>query len=68
MYCHVRCYKKTKKREVIESLIKLFIYSTIYWKGIIDENALFFDGGKIPCILVENKEDLLDKDEIDNTQ
>ena len=27
---------------------------------MVDESELFVDGGKIPCILVENKIDLLD--------
>jgi len=35
---------------------------------MIDKFSIFFDGGKMPCILVENKADLLDKDEINNTQ
>ena len=35
------------------------------WKNSIDECASFLDGGKIPCILVENKIDLVEK-EVDN--
>ena len=38
------------------------------WKNMIDKISIFFDGGKMPCIFVENKADLLDKNEIDNTQ
>jgi len=34
----------------------------------MEQIRIFFDGGKMPCILVENKADLLDKDEINNTQ
>ena len=34
----------------------------------MEQIRIFFDGGKMPCILVENKADLLDKNEIDNTQ
>ena len=30
------------------------------WKGSVDEVATFLDGGKLPCLLVENKADLLD--------
>ena len=29
------------------------------WKGYVDEVSENFDGGKIPCILIENKADLL---------
>jgi small GTP-binding protein len=32
---------------------------TTKWKNSVDECATFLDGGKIPCILVENKIDLL---------
>ena len=32
------------------------------WKGSVDEVATFLDGGKLPCLLVENKADLLDYD------
>ena len=34
----------------------------------MDNFCIFLDGGKIPCILVENKADLLNKDEIENNQ
>ena len=30
------------------------------WKQAVDEAATFLDGGKLPCLLVENKVDLLD--------
>ena len=36
---------------------------TLKWKKSVDEEAVFIDGGKIPCILVENKIDLLPDDE-----
>ena len=42
--------------------------NTIIWKNKLDEIASFFsffDGGKIPCILVETKSDLLDGNEND---
>jgi small GTP-binding protein len=32
---------------------------TTKWKNSVDECATFLDGGRIPCILVENKIDLL---------
>ena len=35
------------------------------WKNSVDECASFLDGGKIPCILVENKIDLVEN-EVDN--
>jgi small GTP-binding protein len=36
---------------------------TIKWKKSVDEEASFFDDGKIPCILIENKIDLLSDEE-----
>ena len=45
-------------------LLIFIIYSTINWKNIIDKINIFYDEGKMPCILVENKADLLDKDEL----
>ncbi len=51
--CIILCdatYKKTRD-------------DTLKWKRSIDEVGKFFDGGKIPCLLVENKIDLLSDDE-----
>ena len=36
------------------------IFRTIKWKKVIDESETFLDGGRIPCLLVENKVDLLE--------
>jgi small GTP-binding protein len=36
--------------------------SSIKWKESIDETTKFLDGGLIPCILIRNKIDLLNKD------
>ena len=36
---------------------------TLKWKKSVDEEAVFIDGGKLPCVLVENKIDLLPDDE-----
>jgi len=43
---------------------------TTKWKNSVDECATFLDGGRIPCILVENKIDLLsdNSDDGDLTQ
>jgi 50S ribosomal subunit-associated GTPase HflX len=41
------------------------MYSTLRWKGSVDEVATFLDGGKLPCLLVENKADLLDGDNVE---
>ena len=40
---------------------------SIKWKESVEEAAAFVVGGKIPCILVENKIDLLDYIEEDPT-
>jgi len=33
------------------------------WKNCVDEAATFLDGGKLPCILAENKSDLIEDKE-----
>ena len=40
--------------------------STINWKNSLDEYELFKDGKKLPNILVQNKADLLNEDEVIN--
>ena len=32
------------------------------WKASVDESTLFIDGGKLPCVLVANKIDLVAKE------
>ena len=39
---------------------------TLRWKGSVDEVATFLDGGKLPCLLVENKADLIDDANAEN--
>ena len=38
------------------------------WKNAIDEVATFLDKGKIPCILLENKVDLLENEKKDDPE
>ncbi len=49
-------------------IISIFTHPhrTIKWKNIIDENARFFDGDLLPCLLIENKVDLVPQDQIKN--
>ena len=42
-----------------------FYYSTLNWKRAVNEAATFLDGGQIPCLLVENKADLLESEDQD---
>ena len=42
-----------------------FYYSTLNWKKAVNEAATFLDGGLIPCLLVENKADLLESEDQD---
>ena len=35
---------------------------TTKWKASVDESSSFLDGGKLPCILVENKIDLVENE------
>jgi small GTP-binding protein len=39
---------------------------TLRWKSSVDEVATFLDGGKLPCLLVENKADLIDDANAEN--
>ena len=39
---------------------------TLKWKSSVDEVATFLDGGKLPCILIENKCDLIEKNGNEN--
>ena len=32
------------------------------WKEYVDDNSVFMDGSKLPCVLVENKIDLVDEE------
>ena len=48
--------------------ILFYYFRTLKWKASADEASQFVDGGKLPCVLVENKVDLLPPEEQDNTQ
>lgn len=61
-------HKNNQEKGKFTVLLIFILYSTKNWKNMIDKISIFFDGGKMPCILVENKADLLDKNEIDKTQ
>ena len=41
-------------------------FRAIKWKKSVDEAVSFYDDGKIPCIIVENKVDLMDENELEN--
>ena len=49
-----------KSKKIINIIYIFHLISALKWKGAIDEAALFLDGGKLPCLLVENKVDLVD--------
>ena len=36
------------------------------WKNAVDETERFLDGKNIPCILIENKSDLLDENKVND--
>ena len=49
--------------------IKLNIYikyRSLNWKKSVDETERFLDGKNLPCVLVENKSDLLDQNKANN--
>ena len=62
MYSNGWCYKFTNQRRVSFKFSFYINNSTLRWKGSVDEVASFVDGGKLPCLLVENKADLLEGD------
>ena len=49
------------------SIFILIIIRTVKWKKAIDDSAKFLDGGKLPCILVETKCDLLEPEVVEDT-
>ena len=49
-----------KSKKIINIIYIFHLISALKWKESIDEAALFLDGGKLPCLLVENKVDLID--------
>ena len=38
------------------------IQDSLKWKASVDDTARFIDGGMLPCILIENKIDLIDEE------
>ena len=44
----------------------IIIFSTLNWKKKVDETEKFLDGSDLPCILIENKADLMDPNEVDD--
>ena len=54
--------EKSKKNK----LIYFFLFSTINWKKAVDETERFLDGNNVPCILVENKADLLNPNQLND--
>lgn len=45
---------------VCSSTEKSSIEETLKWKRIIEDNSDFGNGTTIPCLLVQNKSDLID--------
>lgn len=39
---------------------------TLKWKESVDDNTRFIDGGLLPCVLVQNKIDLVDEETLKN--
>ena len=51
---------------VADATIRSTLDDTITLKNAVDVSSKFLDGGKVPCVLVENKVDLLPKSQINN--
>lgn len=45
---------------------KVSLDETLQWKNAVDDKEVTADGEKLPCILLENKADLLDQNEMAN--
>ena len=45
---------------------KVSLEETIKWKNTIDEIETFEDGEKLPCVLLENKVDMLDESKVND--
>ena len=52
---------KPEKSKIKIINIIIFCNSTLNWKSAVDDVATFLDGDKLPCLLVENKADLLNQ-------
>ena len=50
-----------KSKYPLNKVLYLYLYSTLNQKYSVDEVAPFLDGGKLPCILIENKVGLVYK-------
>ena len=55
------CYATSRTRSPFKSKF-LYNCSTLKWKESVDDTARFLDGNLLPCVLVENKIDLLEED------
>ena len=67
----MRCNNSRYKRRVsilYYNIFNFFLISfrALKWKACIDEDNKFLDGSPLPCVLVENKTDLLDPTEANN--
>ena len=59
--CHsFRCYQQGITGGVSFNSLN---HRTVKWKSAAEEVSNFVDGGKLPCLLVENKCDLLEESE-----
>lgn len=46
----------------------LFNFSALNWKKSVDEVSNFVDGGKLPCLLVDNKLDLIGEEKTNDPE
>jgi len=53
------------KSKYKQKIIHIY-FRAIKWKKSVDEAVTFYDDGKIPSIIVENKVDLMSENEIEN--
>ena len=56
----LQIFNQEKSKKIINIIYICHLIRALKWKAVVDEVALFLDGGKLPCLLVENKVDLVD--------
>ena len=60
--------QQNQKHLKSKKILIIYIFRVSKWKQSVDDSVTFYDDGKIPSILVENKSDLLSPEEEQNMQ
>ena len=66
LLCVMRQILKQEMSKKKKKFIFFLLFRTINWKNSVDESERFLDGKNVPCVLVENKCDLLDQNQVND--